>query len=95
MAQQEQSQEQQTLHPNCTFVCITEDVNNGYMEITTLNSDTTTLDEAKEWISENRSRGLFYTCSIFEKIIVIDSNGEIEQIYTQQPEDHGTWCSWY
>jgi len=31
--QQEQSQEQQPLHKNCTFVCITEDVNNCEMGI--------------------------------------------------------------
>ena len=92
--QQEPIQEQQTLHPNCTFVCITEDVNNGYMETTTLDSDTTTLDEAKEWISENRSRG-HYSCNNFDKIIVIDSNGEIEQVYTKQPEDYGEWRCWY
>ena len=92
--QLEQSQEQQQLHQNCTFVCITEDVNNGSMEITTLDSDTTTLAEAKEWISENRSRG-HYSCNNFDKIIVIDSNGEIEQVYTKQPEDYGEWRCWY
>jgi hypothetical protein len=94
MAQQEQSQEQQTLHPNCTFVCITEDVNNCEMDITTLNSDTTTLDEAKEWISENGSKG-HYSCHVLDKIIVIDSNGEIDQIYTRKPEDYGVWKCWY
>ena len=83
-------QEQQTLHPNCTFVCITEDVNNGQMEVTTLDSDTTTLSEAKEWIDENSARG-HYSCHNLEKIIVIDSNGEIEQVYTRQPEDYGAW----
>ena len=57
--QQEQSQEQQQLHPNCTFVCITEDVNNCEMDITTLDSDTTTLDEAKEWISENHIDNMY------------------------------------
>lgn len=92
--QLEQAPVQQQLHPNCTFVCITEDVNNQSMEVTTLDSDTTTLAEAKEWISENRSRG-HYSCSNFDKIIVIDSNGEIEQIYTKQPEDYDEWCGWY
>jgi len=93
--QQEPIQEQQQLHPNCTFVCITEDVNyTGKMEVTTLDSDTTTLAEAKEWIEENRSRG-HYSCQNYEKIIVIDSNGEIEQIYTKQPENYDTWYSWY
>ena len=92
--QQEQSQEQQPSHQNCTFVCITEDVNNGSMEITTLDTDTTTLDEAMEWIAENRSRG-HYSCNNFDKIIVIDSNGEIEQVYTKQPEDYGIWRSQY
>jgi len=77
-------------HPNCTFVCITEDVNNGQMEVTTLDSDTTTLSEAKEWIDENSARG-HYSCNNLEKIIVIDSNGEIEQVYTRQPEDYGAW----
>ena len=94
MTQQEQSQEQQPLHKNCTFVCITEDVNNGSMEITTRPSNFTTLDSAKEWISENRSRG-HYSCNNFDKIIVIDSNGEIEQVYTKQPEDYGEWRCWY
>ena len=93
MTQQEQSQEQQPLHPNCTFVCITEDVNNCEMDITTLDSDTTTLDEAKEWISENQSGG-HYSCHNLAKIIVIDSNGEIEQIYTKKPEDFGVWKCW-
>jgi len=92
--QQEQSQEQQPLHKNCTFVCITEDVNNCEMDITTLDSDTTTLAEAKDWIAENRSRG-HYSCNNFDKIIVIDSNGEIEQIYTKKPEDFGVWKCWY
>jgi hypothetical protein len=92
--QQEPTQEQQQLHPNCTFVCLTEDVNNGSMEITTLDTDTTTLDEAKEWIADNSSRG-HYSCHNFDKIIVIDSNGEIEQIYTKQPENYGEWCHWY
>jgi len=92
--QQEQSQEQQPLHKNCTFVCITEDVNNCEMGITTLDSDTTTLAEAKDWIAENRSRG-HYSCNNFDKIIVIDSNGEIEQIYTKKPEDFGVWKCWY
>lgn len=91
--QQEQSQEQQPLHPNCTFVCITEDVNNGLMEITTSDSNFTTLDEAKEWIADNRSRG-HHSCHNFDKIIVIDSDGEVEQIYTRQPEDYGVWQSW-
>ena len=92
--QLEQAPVQQQLHPNCTFVCITEDVNNQSMEVTTLDSDTTTLAEAKEWIRENRSRG-HYSCSNFDKIIVIDSNGEIEQIYTKQPEDYDEWCGCY
>ena len=55
--QQEPTQEQQQLHPNCTFVCITEDINGGSVEVTSFNSDTTTLDEAKEWIDENQSSG--------------------------------------
>ena len=92
--QQEPIQEQQQLHPYCTFVCITEDVNNGYMETTTLDSDTTTLDEAKDWIAENQSSG-HYSCHNLAKIIVIDSNGEIEQIYTKKPEDFGVWKCWY
>jgi len=93
--QQEQIQEQQLLHQNCTFVCITEDVNyTGKMEVTTLDSDTTTLAAAKEWIEENRSRG-HYSCQNYEKIIVIDSNGAIEQIYTNQPEEYDEWYSWY
>ena len=82
------------LHPNCTFVCITEDVNNCEMDITTLDSDTTTVSEAKEWIAENSSRD-HYSCNNLAKIIVIDSNGEIEQIYTKKPEDFGVWKSWY
>lgn len=92
--QQEQSQEQQSLHQNCTFVCITEDVNNHSMEVTTLDSGTTTLDEAKEWINENSSSG-HYSCHNFDKIIVVDSNGEIEQIYSRRPEDYGEWRFWY
>jgi len=93
--QQEQIQEQQLLHQNCTFVCITEDVNyTGKMEVTTLDSGTTTLSEAKEWIDENSTRG-HCSCHNLEKIIVIDSNGEIEQVYTRQPEDHDEWYSWY
>ena len=82
------------LHPNCTFVCITEDVNNCEMDITTLDSDTTTVSEAKEWIDENSSRG-HHSCHNLSKIIVIDSNGEIEQIYTKKPEDYGVWKCWY
>ena len=81
-------------HENCTFVCITEDVNNSETDITTFNSNTTTLDEAMEWITENRSRG-HYSCNNFDKIIVIDSNGEIKQVYTKQPEDYGEWRCWY
>lgn len=77
-----------------TFVCITEDVNNESMAVTTFSAGTTTLDEAKEWLAENRSRG-HYSCNNFDKIIVIDSNGEIEQVYTKQPEDYGVWKSWY
>jgi hypothetical protein len=92
--QQESTQEQQQLHPNCTFVCITEDINGGSVEVTSFNSDTTTLDEAKEWIDENQSSG-HYSCHNFNKIIVIDSNGEVEQIYTKKPEDYGSWCFWY
>jgi len=92
--QQEPIQEQQTLHPNCTFVCITEDVNNCEMDITTLDSDTTTLAEAKEWIDENSARG-HYSCHNLAKIIVIDSNGEIKKIYTKKPEDYGVWKCWY
>ena len=92
--QQEQSQEQQPLHPNCTFVCITEDVNNGSMAITPRPSNFTQLESAMERITENRSRG-HYSCNNFDKIIVIDSNGEIEQVYTRQPEDYGTWRSQY
>ena len=81
-------------YQNCTFVCIAEDVNNCEMDITTLDSDTTTLDEAKEWISENQSGG-HYSCHNLAKIIVIDSNGEIEQIFTMKPEDFGVWKCWY
>jgi len=93
--QQEKSQEQQSLHQNCTFVCITEDVNyTGKMEVTTLDSGTTTLSEAKEWIDENSARG-HYSCHNLEKIIVINSNGEIEQIFTMKPEDYGVWKCWY
>ena len=92
--QQEKSQEQQSLHQNCTFVCITEDVNNCEMDITTFNSGTTTLAEAKEWIDENSARG-HYSCFNLEKIIVINSNGEIEQIFTMKPEDYGVWKCWY
>ena len=33
MTKPEQSQEQQPLHPNCTFVCLTEDVNNSETEL--------------------------------------------------------------
>ena len=91
---EEPTQEQQQLHPNCTFVCITEDINGGSVEVTSFNSDTTTLDEAKEWIDENQSSG-HYSCHNFNKIIVIDSNGEVEQIYTKKPEDYGSWCFWY
>ena len=87
-------QEQQPTHENCTFVCITEDINGGTLEITTLDSDTTTLDEAKEWIDDNQSSG-HYSCHNFNKIIVIDSNGEVEQIYTNQPENFSDWCHWY
>ena len=93
MTQQEQSQEQQTLHQNCTFVCLTEDVNNSETE-PQHTSRPTTLDEAKEWIAENQSRD-HYSCNNLAKIIVIDSNGEIEQIYTKKPEDFGVWKSWY
>jgi len=89
----EQALVQQQLHPNCTFVCITEDVNNSQMEVVTLDSDTATLAEAKEWIDENSARG-HYSCSNFDKIIIIDSNGGIEQIYTKQPEDYGVWRQW-
>ena len=92
--QLEQAPVQQQLHQNCTFVCITEDVNNASMEVTTLDSDTTTLAEAKEWIDENSARG-HYSCQNYEKIIVIDSNGEIEQIYTKQPEEYDVWYSLY
>ena len=81
-------------YQNCTFVCITEDVNNCEMDITTLDSDATTLSEAKEWIDENSSRG-HHSCHNLAKIIVIDSNGEIEQIYTKKPEDFGVWKCWY
>ena len=59
----------ETLHENCTFVCITEDVNNQTLEVTTFNSNTTTLDEAKEWIGKNCARG-HYSCNNFDKIIV-------------------------
>ena len=93
MTQQEQSQEQQPLHPNCIFVCITEDVNNCETE-PQHTSRPTTLDEAKEWIAENQSRD-HYSCHNLAKIIVIDSNGEIEQIYTKKPEDFGVWKCWY
>ena len=93
MTQQEQSQEQQQLHPNCTFVCLTEDVNNSETE-PQHTSRPTTLDEAKEWIAENQSRD-YYSCHNLAKIIVLDSNGEIEQIYTKKPEDFGVWKSWY
>ena len=86
--------EKETKHKNCTFVCITEDVNNCETDITTLDSDTTTVSEAKEWIDENSSRG-HHSCHNLAKIIVIDSNGEIEQIYTKKPEDFGVWKSWY
>ena len=92
--QQEPTQEQQQLHPNCTFVCITEDVNNRLLQVTTLNSNYNTLEDAKEWISENSSSG-HYSCHNFDKIIVLDSNGETEQIYTRQPENCGEWCHWY
>jgi hypothetical protein len=64
------------------------------MDITTLDSDTTTLSEAKEWIDENSSRD-HYSCHNLAKIIVIDSNGEIEKIYTKKPEDYGVWKCWY
>ena len=86
-------QEQQTLHPNCTFVCLTEDVNNSETE-PQHTSRPTTLDEAKEWIAENQSRD-HYSCHNFAKIIVLDSNGEIVQIYTKKPEDFGAWKCWY
>ena len=91
--QQEQSQEQHPLHQNCTFVCLTEDVNNSETE-PQHTSHPTTLDEAKEWIAENQSRG-HYSRHNLAKIIVIDSNGEIEQFYTKKPEDFGVWKSWY
>lgn len=81
-------------HTDCMYVCITEDVNNCEMDITTLNSGTTTLNEAKDWIAENQSSG-HYSCHNLAKIIVIDSNGEIEQIYTKKPEDFGVWKCWY
>ena len=84
----------ENLHENCIFVCITEDVNNQTLEVTTLNSDTTTLSEAKDWIGENCARG-HYSCNNFDKIIVIDSNGDVEQIYTRQPENYGSWSHWY
>ena len=88
------SNQEQTLHVGCTFVCITEDINLGELNVTTLDSSTTTLDEAKGWIKDNQSSGS-YRCHNFNKIIVIDSNGEVEQIYTNQPEDYNDWCQWY
>ena len=85
---------EETKYENCTFVCITEDVNNCEMDIATFNSNTTNLDEAMEWIAENRSSG-HYSCHNFDKIVVIDSNGEIVQIHTKKPEDYGVWKCWY
>lgn len=90
----QQEQEGQISYQDCTFLCITEDVNNCEMDITTFNSNTTTLDEAMEWIAENRSRG-HYSCNNFDKIIIINSSGEIEQIHTKKPEDFGIWKCWY
>lgn len=40
----------ETLHENCTFVCITEDVNNQTLEVTTLDSDTHTVrSQGVDW----------------------------------------------
>ena len=77
---------------NKTYVCITECINTGHLEIS---SETiVTLEEAKTWISENCASGSYRNHN-FDKILEISNSGNVEQVYFRRPENHGEWyCMW-